>query len=372
MAPGSRSPAEPTRGSLLRAPAGAPPPGSPVDAGPEAAVAFSHAFDEGNPAGERGTRWVIAITAAMMVVEIAAGWWFNSMALLADGWHMASHTAAIGLSATAYVAARRLSSDSRFAFGTWKIEALAGFASAVLLVGVAALMAVSSVSRLVAPQRIMYAEAIPIAVIGLAVNVVCAIVLARAEAAGHPSDSGLAGERHRRRAAGPDAGAHHHHHDLNLRAAYLHVATDAATSVLAVVALSVGLLTRWTWLDAVMGLVGAAVVGRWGWGLIGDAARVLLDREMDHPIVGEIRDAIATRASWSPTTRLVDLHVWRVGRRRFACALGLVTDAASLTPTDVKRALVGLESLAHVTVEINHAVSGAAVAAKGDHDVARN
>ena len=184
-----------------------------------------HVFDEGNRAGEKGARLVMWITAAMMVVEIVAGWRFNSMALLADGIHMSSHALAIGLSAFAYAAARRYAKDTSFAFGTWKIEILAGFASAIFLLGVAALMALESVRHLIAPQPIEYRQAIVIAAVGLAVNVVSALILGRAHH--HEHDHG---EEH-------DAPAHAHHHDLNLKSAYVHVLADAATSVLAILAL---------------------------------------------------------------------------------------------------------------------------------------
>src|SRR5579871_1677877 len=169
-----------------------------------------HVFDAGSHAAERGTRVVMWITAAMMVVEIWAGWWFNSMALLADGWHMSSHAFAIGLSAFAYVAARRYARDARFAFGTWKIEILAGYTSAMFLLGVAAVMIFASVERILAPQVIHFPEAIAVAAVGLAVNIACALIL------------GKAGDHHDH--AHDDHGSHdhHHHHDLNLRSAYLH------------------------------------------------------------------------------------------------------------------------------------------------------
>jgi Co/Zn/Cd efflux system component len=185
-----------------------------------------HVFDEGSFAAERGTRLVMWITAAMMIVEIAAGWWYNSMALLADGWHMSSHAVAIGLSALAYTTARKYSKDPRFAFGTWKIEVLAGFASAIFLLGVALLMVFGSVERILSPQPIHYQEAIVVAVLGLIVNIVCALILGNAHHHGHDH-----GHDHRH-------GHSHHgeqHHDLNLKSAYIHVIADAATSVLAIV-----------------------------------------------------------------------------------------------------------------------------------------
>ncbi len=190
-----------------------------------------HVFDEGNPLAERNTRWVVILTAAMMVVEIIDGWVFNSMALLADGWHMSSHALALGLSVMAYGAARRFSKDTRFAFGTRKIEVLGGYTSAMLLVGVAGLMLFQSVERLLSPTEIHYEQAIGIAMVGLAVNLLCAWLL-RGE--GHGHDHG--GHVHH----GVHEG-HEHGHDLNLRSAYVHVLADAATSVLAIVALIGGM-----------------------------------------------------------------------------------------------------------------------------------
>ena len=303
-----------------------------------------HVFDVANPTAERSTWLVMWITAAMMVVEIVAGWWYNSMALLADGFHMSSHALAIGLSAFAYAAARRYATDSRFAFGTWKIEILGGFASAVLLLAVVALMVFGSVERLIAPQPIHYQEAIVVAVVGLAVNVISALILGRAHHGGH---DGSAGDHH------AHDGIHgHNHHDLNLKSAYVHVIADAATSVLAVAALLGGWLYGWSWLDPVMGLVGAVLVAVWAKGLLADTGKVLLDREMDHPVVDEIREAVL--ANTPPgTTRIADLHVWRVGRGSYSCALAVVTDDASLRPDDVRTWLSIHAEIVHCTIEVN-------------------
>jgi cation diffusion facilitator family transporter len=262
-----------------------------------------HLFDEGNHAAERGTRTVMWITAAMMVVEIVAGLWFNSMALLADGWHMSSHAVAIGLSAFAYAAARRYSTDSRFAFGTWKIEVLGGFASAIFLLGVAAMMVFASIERIFSPQAIHYKEAMIVAMLGLLVNIVCAIILGRAHDHRGPEAQGHAGHQHEK-----------HHHDLNLKAAYTHVIADAATSVLAIVALAGGWFYGWSWLDSVMGIVGAALVALWAKNLLAETGKVLLDREMDHPVVDDIRAAVETGPD-AGETRIADLQVWRVGKQ---------------------------------------------------------
>ena len=303
-----------------------------------------HRFDTGSAAAERGTRLVMWITAATMLVEIAAGWWFNSMALLADGWHMSSHALAIGLSAFAYAMARRYASDPRFAFGTWKIEILGGFASAVVLIGVAALMVVGSVERILAPQPIRYQEAIVVAALGLVVNIACALILGRAQHHDHDH-----GHDH---GHGHGHGHDHHHHDLNLRSAYLHVIADAATSVLALVALGGGWVYGWAWLDPAMGVVGAVLVAAWARGLITDTGKVLLDREMDHPVVDEIRDVVETGPD-AGDTRVTDLHVWRVGRRAYACALTVNTHDAQLTADAVRARLAVHEQIVHSTIEVH-------------------
>ena len=300
-----------------------------------------HVFDLGNQAAERGTRAVMWITAVMMVVEIIAGWWFNSMALLADGWHMSSHAVAIGLSAFAYTAARRYAADPRFAFGTWKIEVLGGFASAIFLLGVAGMMVFASVERLFSPQPIHYQEAIVVAVLGLAVNVVCALILGHAH-----HDHGH--DHHH--AHGHDD--HHHHQDLNLKSAYLHVIADAATSVLAIVALAGGWFYGWSWLDPVMGLVGATLMGIWAKNLLVETGKVLLDREMDHPVVQEIREVIEALPQ-EGATHITDLHVWRVGKGAYACAVSIVTSDATLTPDQVREQLSIHEEVVHTTIEIH-------------------
>ncbi|MFC5478710.1 CDF family Co(II)/Ni(II) efflux transporter DmeF [Massilia suwonensis] len=309
-------------------------------------LAHEHIFDQGSNAAERGTRVVMWITLVMMVVEIAAGWWFNSMALLADGWHMSSHALAIGLSAFAYSAARKYARDPRFAFGTWKIEILAGYTSAVFLLGIAALMAVGSVERIFAPEPIHYREAIVIAVVGLVVNVVCALILGHAH---HDHDHGHGHHHH-------DHHGHEHghgHHDLNLKSAYIHVIADAATSVLAIGALAGGWAFGWSWLDPVMGIVGAVLVAVWAKNLIVETGKVLLDREMDAPVVEEIREVIAG-ASSAGYARLVDLHVWRVGKQFYSCALSLVTDDPSLTPAKVREQLGIHEEIVHATIEVHY------------------
>jgi cation diffusion facilitator family transporter len=307
-----------------------------------AAWRHEHVFDSGNIAAERGTRWVMWITAAMMAVEIAAGWLTNSMALLADGLHMSSHTVAIGLSAFAYAAARRHAQDPRFAFGTWKIEVLGGFASAAFLLMVVALMVYGSVERLFRPEPIHYPQAMLIAALGLGVNLVCARIL------------GAARHSHSHHGHGHD---HGHAEDLNLKSAYVHVIADAATSVAAIVALAGGWLFGWSWLDPVMGIAGAALVALWAKGLLIDTGKVLLDREMDHPVVEEIRQLVAERGAGSETV-IADLHVWRVGKSTYSCALSLVTHDPTLTPAQVRDWLSVHEEIVHSTIEIQRCPSG--------------
>ena len=310
-----------------------------------------HDFHVDASAAERGTRAVVWITLVTMVVEIVAGWWFNSMALLADGWHMSSHAVAIGVSAFAYAAARRLARDRSFAFGTWKIEVLGSFASAVMLLGVALVMLAGSAERLLSPQPIQYREALLVTVLGLLVNLVCALILQRAHEPGQ--QEGHHGHSH----------SHSHGHggadpsdrsggDLNLRSAYTHVLADAATSVLAVVALAGGWWLGWSWLDPAMGILGSVLVASWAMGLARDSSRILLDREMDHPVVQAIREVLDLSDQFQDT-QLTDLHLWRVGRHAWACTLTVVTADAGLSPAQVRQRLALVPQLAHSTIEIH-------------------
>ncbi len=291
----------------------------------------SHQFDEGNPLAEKNTRWAVVLTATMMVAEISGGWFYNSMALLADGWHMSSHTLALGLSVLACSAARRYRHDSRFNFGTWKIEVLGGYTSAIFLVGVAGLMLYQSTERLISPTAIHYDQAIYIAIAGLAVNLICAWLLKEDHSHHHDGDET------------------HHHKDLNLRSAYLHVLTDAATSVLAIIALFGGKLFGAIWLDPTMGIVGAALVSAWAYSLLRDTSKVLLDAEMDSPLVGKIRSAILADPA---TCEVTDIHLWRVGKGKYACILSLACNE-NVAPAYFKNALATFEEIAHFTVEVN-------------------
>lgn len=336
---------------------------------------------------ERRTRIVVALTAATMVLEIAAGWWFNSMALLADGWHMGTHAAAIGLTAFAYAAARRLRTDPSFAFGPWKIEVLAAFASAVALLAVAAGMVIVSVQRLFDPKAIAYEEAIAVAVLGLIVNLVCAWILGphnHGPGGGHGHGQGHGhghghgrdhdhGHGHGHAHAGehdhahrPDPANEHAHasspvhtavertvdSDLNLRSAYLHVIADAATSALAIAALLGGLWLGWAWLDPVIGIVGAVMVARWGVLLARDSSLVLLDREMNLPWVLRLRSTFDDEAPWAGRVTVRRLQVWRIGPGQFACAITLTLHDVSLGARQVHQALARFGEIAQSTVQI--------------------
>lgn len=294
----------------------------------------SHQFDQGNPLAQKKILIATILTAVMMILEILGGWIFNSMALLADGWHMSSHMLALGLAYFAYRMARQYASDSRFSFGTWKIEILAGYSSAILLMVVALLMGIQSIERLFNPVTIHFNEAIPIAVVGLVINLVCAWLL---HDGGH--------EHHHQHTHD-----HHHHHDLNQKAAFLHVVADAVTSVLAIIALFAAKYFSWNFLDALLGIIGALLVAKWSWGLIQETGKTLLDAEMGHPVVQEIKDVIAQL----PHVEITDLHVWKVGKGKFSCILGLETSIADLTPDQVKRELSIHEEIVHASVEIHH------------------
>lgn len=287
-------------------------------------------FDEGNPLAERNTRLAVILTAVMMIAEISGGWFYNSMALLADGWHMGTHALALGLSLMSYITARRYAQDGRFAFGTWKIEVLGGYTSAIFLIAVALFMIYHSIERLISPLEIHYDQAIFIAIIGLAVNLICAWLLKENHSHDHHH--------------------HEHHHDLNLRAAYLHVLADAATSVLAIIALIAGMLWGAAWLDPVMGIVGGVLVSVWAVGLLRDTGRVLLDAHMDDPVVEEVREVIT---HVDPEAQITDLHVWRVGKGKYSVILSLQSNNG-MCPNDFREALSIHEELVHITVEINN------------------
>jgi cation diffusion facilitator family transporter len=262
-----------------------------------------------------------------MVVEIVAGSIFNSMALLADGWHMASHASALGITAFAYFYARRHASDSRYTFGTWKVGVLGGFSSAVVLGVIAVLIAWESLGRLWEPVPIRFNEAILVACLGLTVNLISAYVLRD-----HHDESGSAA----------------HHHDHNLRAAYLHVLADALTSLFAIFALFTGRQFGWIWMDPTMGIVGSMIIARWSYGLLRDTSRVLLDGDVERDAVEQLRGAIEAGSN----DLVTDLHLWRIGPQELAAIISVVADRPR--PPEYYRKLASASlALSHVTVEVN-------------------
>lgn len=281
----------------------------------------------------RRTLWVVLLTAGMMVVEIVAGVLFNSMALLADGFHMATHAGALGVAAIAYAYAKKHANSRRYSFGTGKVGDLAGFASAMVLGLVALGIAVESAQRLLSPQSVAFGEATVIAVVGLLVNLASAWLLGADHHHGHGHDHG---HHH-----GHDDHAHHHH-DNNLRSAYVHVLADALTSVLAIVALLGGRYLGWVWLDPVMGLVGATVIAVWSWSLMRDTASVLLDAHESH-LEEEIRELVEGPGD----ARITDLHVWRVGPGAHAAIVAV----KGIDGGTVRSRLHEVHEIAHLTVE---------------------
>jgi cation diffusion facilitator family transporter len=294
----------------------------------------SHDFVLDSSSAERRTRIVIVITATMMVIEITAGVAFNSMALLVDGWHMATHVTAFLITALAYYFSRRHAANPLHSFGTAKIGVLGGFASAVVLAVIALLMAGESVHRFFMPLSIHFNEAIGIAVLGLAVNLVCAVVLTHAHDQANPHD-------HANR---------HQHHDLNLRAAYLHVLADAFTSVMAISALLAGKFFAWTWLDPAVGILGSGVVMSWAYSLIRDTGGILLDRT---PASSDLPEKIRRAIEGDGDSIVTDLHVWQVGVGKFAAIVSIVAHEPR-TSDQYRELLREHEELVHVTIETQH------------------
>lgn len=287
---------------------------------------------------ERRTWIVIGLTVVMMVGEVAAGAMFGSMALLADGFHMATHAGALTLTAAAYLYARRHAHDERFTFGTGKLGELAGYSSAVILAVIALAIGSESVVRLAAPISIRYDEAIAVAVLGLVVNLASAWLLH--DGGGHDH------LHHHRHDEHPHA-REHRHQDHNLRSAYVHVLTDALTSVLAIAALLAGRFYGWLWMDPLMGIVGGIVIARWSWGLLRGAGAVLLDTVPDAALSGKIRHTLEHNGD-----RVSDMHLWRIGPGHMALIVSIVSDRPQ-TPGHYKAKLRDLPQLAHVTVEIH-------------------
>ena len=303
---------------------------------------------------ERRTWLVVGLTAVMMVAEITAGLVYGSMALIADGWHMSTHAVALAISALAYRFARTHAADPRFSFGTGKVGELAAFASAIILVLIALLIAYECVVRLLAPVPIRFTEATIVAIIGLAVNLGSAWILFDGHHGHSHGDQGAAGAHDHAR----DAGHHHHDHphahgdDSNIRAAYLHVLADALTSVLAIIALVAGGFFGWVWLDPVMGLVGTLIIARWSVGLLRSAGAVLLDMVPDQRLTEIIRQSLEIEGD-----RVADLHLWRLGPGHLGVIVSLVTDDPR--PSAVYRQrLAPAGDFSHVTIEVHPSTHG--------------
>lgn len=297
-------------------------------------AAYSHSHDflgSAHDDNAKRTRWVVLLTAGMMVGEIIVGFATGSMALLADGFHMATHAGALGVAAAAYAYAKKHSANARYTFGTGKVGDLAGFASALVLLIVALGIGFASIMRLAEPVEVAFGEATIVAVVGLAVNVVSAFLL-----------SGSSGQDH---AHGHHDHGHHHGHgnDNNMRAAYFHVLADALTSVLAIVALLAGQYLGWIWLDPAMGIVGAVVIARWSWTLIRDTSAVLLDTADPH-LIDEIRDCVEGPGD----AQITDLHIWRIGPQAHAA---IVAVAGSPNPAAIRARLSPVHEIAHLTIE---------------------
>jgi cation diffusion facilitator family transporter len=322
----------------------------------------SRDFGEASRARERGTQLVVALTAGMMIVELAVGYWTRSLALLADGWHMGTHAGALGLTAFAYWYARTRAHHRDFSFGTGKVHALAGYTSAITLTLVAFSMLLQSIDRLLHPATVRYREALGVAVLGLIVNLVSIKLLghghgednhSHGDGHDHDHDHGQDDGEHLLRPPGPSAHAHLHptaHADHNHRAAVLHVAADALTSVLAIVALALGAWRGWVALDPIMGIVGGVIVFRWGVGLMRSAGRHLLDATSSESLEGGIKALLETLDD----VRVADIHTWLIAPGRLACIVSLVTGDPREAAYYRERVLARFP-LAHLSVEVHRA-----------------
>ncbi|AMG01286.1 CDF family Co(II)/Ni(II) efflux transporter DmeF [Vibrio harveyi] len=294
----------------------------------------SHDFVTHNQKGEKRTLYVLILTVTTMVVEIAAGTMFGSMALLADGWHMGTHAAAFCITLFAYRYAKQNAHNDRFSFGTGKVSVLGGFTSAIALGIVALMMMVESIHRLFNPESIQFNEAIMVAVIGLVVNLASMLLLQDHHHHGHDHHAHHSHDHE-----------HEHHHDHNLTAAYFHVLADTLTSLLAIVALIVGKFYGWVWLDAMMGIVGAVVIGKWTLGLMKQTAPVLLDESINKSYRDEITETL------TPYAEIVDLHIWKVSGHHYSAAIAL-KNHSNKTLDEFKQLLSKFDKIHHLTLEV--------------------
>lgn len=290
-----------------------------------------HHFNIDAGHGEKNTRRVILLTVATMILEISAGLAFGSMALLADGWHMGTHAVALGITAFAFRFARRNADNPRYSFGTGKVGVLGGFTSAIVLAVVSILMAAESLQRLYEPTPIRFNEAIAVAVLGLIVNIISALLLKDHP---HPSSGPLSDNLHPQ--------------DHNLKAAYFHVLADALTSVLAIIALVTGKGFGWIWMDPVMGLVGAVIITRWAYGLLRDTSKILLDRDVNKKII----TAICATIESDSDNQVSDFHIWRIGSHQLSVIISIITRYPK-PPGHYKNLLAEFNEIAHVTIELN-------------------
>ena len=288
----------------------------------------SHNFGIDSKLHENKVKLVFWLTTVIMVLEITAGTWSGSMALLADGWHMGTHSAAFLIAIFAYPYAKKHANNKDFSFGTGKVNSLGGFASAIALALVALMMIIESVQRLIEPQSIHFNEAIVVAIIGLVVNVASVFIL--------HDDHHHHGEPH-----------HHHDHDHNMKAAYFHVLADTLTSLLAIVALLVGKYIGLLWMDPLMGIVGAIVIFRWSYGLVKESSEVLLDKSVKKPTLDKISDALSKK-----NTVINDIHVWKIATGHQAAILK-VTSGEPLKSEEYEIILKSfLPQLSHISIEI--------------------
>ncbi len=291
----------------------------------------SHHFHVDDGYAEQNTRRVIVLTVSMMLIEIAAGIAFGSMALLADGWHMGTHAIALGITAFAYFYARRHADNPQYSFGTGKVGVLGGFTSAVVLAMVAFIMVVESVKRFLFPVEIQFNHAIVVATVGLIVNVISAFLLQGRHTHAHKHET-----------------ENKHKHDHNLRAAYLHVMADALTSLLAIIALFTGKAFGWVWMDPFMGIVGALLISKWSYDLLRDTGKILLDSGVTKIKMKEILSKIESDSD----SKVSDIHIWPLGSHAFALILSIVTHYPK-PPEHYKGLICDFEELKHITVEIN-------------------